>query len=186
MGARMFNPVSALFTSMDAVWGGNSTAFAYPQDPVGHDDVSGYEDEELTESYPASGGGGSMEFGGAAEEGAAAGELSEDDALEYIYHGPAPEGAPIRGEAGVRAALRTLEKGNNSYTKMVANRRALVRIFQRLGHYGMTIERGGHFAAFELDDGTVIAIRRHSKWGNWTVDIKYPDSQQRFYIHIDK
>jgi large repetitive protein len=41
MGARIYNPVTGLFTSVDPVAGGNSTAYAYPQDPVNNADISG-------------------------------------------------------------------------------------------------------------------------------------------------
>lgn len=41
MGARLYNSVAGLFTSRDPVEGGNSTTYAYPQDPVGMNDISG-------------------------------------------------------------------------------------------------------------------------------------------------
>lgn len=41
MGARLYNPVVANFTSVDPVAGGNTTAYAYPQDPVNETDLDG-------------------------------------------------------------------------------------------------------------------------------------------------
>jgi len=41
MGARLYNPVTGQFTSIDSVFGGNTTAYAYPQDPVNGFDLSG-------------------------------------------------------------------------------------------------------------------------------------------------
>ncbi|GMA24794.1 hypothetical protein GCM10025864_25530 [Luteimicrobium album] len=41
MGARLFNPATGQFTSIDPVAGGNSAAYAYPQDPVGGIDLNG-------------------------------------------------------------------------------------------------------------------------------------------------
>ncbi|MFJ2618598.1 DNRLRE domain-containing protein [Glutamicibacter sp. NPDC087344] len=41
MGARLYNSVTGLFTSRDPVEGGNSTTYAYPQDPVGMQDTDG-------------------------------------------------------------------------------------------------------------------------------------------------
>ncbi len=41
MGARLYNPVTGLFLSRDPVEGGNTTSYAYPQDPVGMNDITG-------------------------------------------------------------------------------------------------------------------------------------------------
>lgn len=41
MGARLYNPATAQFTSADPVYGGNETAYAYPSDPVNKHDTSG-------------------------------------------------------------------------------------------------------------------------------------------------
>ncbi|WP_425953486.1 hypothetical protein [Xylanimonas sp. McL0601] len=41
MGARLYNAVTGLFTSRDPVPGGNTTAYAYPQDPVNGFDLDG-------------------------------------------------------------------------------------------------------------------------------------------------
>lgn len=41
MGARVYNPVSGSFTSVDPVFGGNTTAYAYPQDPINDSDFTG-------------------------------------------------------------------------------------------------------------------------------------------------
>ncbi|MDR1186764.1 MAG: hypothetical protein LBK95_04820, partial [Bifidobacteriaceae bacterium] len=41
MGARLYNPVTGLFTSPDPVPGGNTTVYAYPQDPIGTSDLTG-------------------------------------------------------------------------------------------------------------------------------------------------
>ncbi|MBE9925442.1 hypothetical protein G8C93_05995 [Cellulosimicrobium cellulans] len=42
MGARLYNPVTGLFTSVDRTYGGNTTPYAYPQDPVNWSDTSGH------------------------------------------------------------------------------------------------------------------------------------------------
>ncbi|MGN6780710.1 MAG: RHS repeat-associated core domain-containing protein [Marmoricola sp.] len=41
MGVRLYNPSTALFLSPDPVYGGNSTAYSYPQDPINSSDISG-------------------------------------------------------------------------------------------------------------------------------------------------
>ncbi|WP_100349356.1 RHS repeat-associated core domain-containing protein [Luteimicrobium subarcticum] len=41
MGARLYNPTTGQFTSTDPVAGGNSTAYAYPQDPINSFDLNG-------------------------------------------------------------------------------------------------------------------------------------------------
>ena len=46
MGARLYNSVTALFTSVDPVRGGNTTAYTYPQDPINFTDPSGREKEK--------------------------------------------------------------------------------------------------------------------------------------------
>jgi hypothetical protein len=41
MGARFYNPVRGLFTSLDPVPGGNDTAYNYPGDPINSYDLDG-------------------------------------------------------------------------------------------------------------------------------------------------
>lgn len=41
MGARLYNSATGLFTSRDPVDGGNSTTYAYPQDPINGEDITG-------------------------------------------------------------------------------------------------------------------------------------------------
>lgn len=41
MGARIYNPRTASFTSIDPVAGGNTTCYAYPQDPINRFDLDG-------------------------------------------------------------------------------------------------------------------------------------------------
>jgi hypothetical protein len=41
MGARLYNKVTGLFTSVDPVTGGNTTAYTYPQDPINKLDLDG-------------------------------------------------------------------------------------------------------------------------------------------------
>lgn len=41
MGVRLYNPVTGAFTSPDPVYGGTSTAYAYPQDPINGSDLTG-------------------------------------------------------------------------------------------------------------------------------------------------
>ncbi len=41
MGVRLYNPNTGLFTSVDPIVGGNTTAYAYPQDPINKYDLDG-------------------------------------------------------------------------------------------------------------------------------------------------
>ncbi len=41
MGARLYNPASGSFTSVDPIFGGNETAYSYPNDPVNRTDLTG-------------------------------------------------------------------------------------------------------------------------------------------------
>ena len=41
MGARLYNPVTGLFTSLDPVYGGNDTPYTYPNDPINRIDTTG-------------------------------------------------------------------------------------------------------------------------------------------------
>ena len=41
MGVRLYNSVTGQFTSVDPLVGGNSTAYAYPQDPINQYDLDG-------------------------------------------------------------------------------------------------------------------------------------------------
>jgi RHS repeat-associated protein len=41
MGVRLYNPNTGLFTSVDPVPGGNTTAYTYPQDPINKFDLDG-------------------------------------------------------------------------------------------------------------------------------------------------
>ncbi|MFT3971421.1 MAG: hypothetical protein QM695_14380 [Micropruina sp.] len=41
MGARLYNPATALFTSLDPVMDGNDTSYGYPSDPINKTDISG-------------------------------------------------------------------------------------------------------------------------------------------------
>lgn len=41
MGARLYNSATGLFTTRDPFEGGNTTAYAYPQDPISEQDITG-------------------------------------------------------------------------------------------------------------------------------------------------
>jgi hypothetical protein len=41
MGARLYNPTTATFTTPDPVEGGNDTTYGYPDDPINKNDVTG-------------------------------------------------------------------------------------------------------------------------------------------------
>lgn len=57
LGARLYNPATAQFTSIDPVYGGNTTNYAYPQDPINQVDLDGLNNKGY-------GGGGSGGAGG--------------------------------------------------------------------------------------------------------------------------
>lgn len=41
MGARVYNPKTNQFTSIDPIPGGNENSYSYPNDPINHNDISG-------------------------------------------------------------------------------------------------------------------------------------------------
>lgn len=41
MGARLYNPVTSLFTSLDPIYGGNDIPYTYPNDPINKQDLTG-------------------------------------------------------------------------------------------------------------------------------------------------
>jgi hypothetical protein len=41
MGARIYNPSTGMFLSIDSVLGGNATQYGYPEDPVNNLDITG-------------------------------------------------------------------------------------------------------------------------------------------------
>lgn len=41
MGARLYNPTTGLFTTLDPIHGGNDTPYAYPNDPINKQDTTG-------------------------------------------------------------------------------------------------------------------------------------------------
>ena len=41
MGIRLYNPATGNFLSVDPVYGGNTTPYGYPIEPIGHSDLSG-------------------------------------------------------------------------------------------------------------------------------------------------
>lgn len=45
MGARIYNPVTGLFASLDPLYGGNDTSYSYPNDPINNNDTSGREQQ---------------------------------------------------------------------------------------------------------------------------------------------
>jgi RHS repeat-associated protein len=48
MGARSYLPELGIFTATDPIEGGNTTTYAYPQDPINHSDLSGLFDNPFT------------------------------------------------------------------------------------------------------------------------------------------
>lgn len=41
MGARLYNQTTGLFTSTDPIYGGNTTSYGYPTDPINQTDLDG-------------------------------------------------------------------------------------------------------------------------------------------------
>lgn len=67
MGARLYNPVTGQFTSLDPVIGGNTTPYTYPQDPINGYDTTGEVDlQDNPGGAPVDGPGGASR-GGAAD-----------------------------------------------------------------------------------------------------------------------
>ncbi|GAA0305445.1 DNRLRE domain-containing protein [Kineococcus aurantiacus] len=54
MGARLYNPGTSRFLSVDPIFGGNANAYVYPNDPVGSVDLDGHQSKDAD---PGGGGG---------------------------------------------------------------------------------------------------------------------------------
>jgi hypothetical protein len=99
MGARSYLPELGIFTATDPVEGGNTTTYAYPQDPINHNDLTGMCDG----------------FWGCLGAGAAAvGKFAYDHA-DTIAVGVCVFSAGVaRGVAGAAAAIVAGHKAYNS------------------------------------------------------------------------
>jgi RHS repeat-associated protein len=64
MGARLYNPTTGQFTSLDPIYGGNTAPYAYPQDPVNGYDLTGQADLAMGGGAGVSGEGFAAEEGG--------------------------------------------------------------------------------------------------------------------------
>jgi RHS repeat-associated protein len=51
MGARLYNQTTGLFTSTDPIYGGNTTAYGYPADPINQTDLDGFKHKKKRSNH---------------------------------------------------------------------------------------------------------------------------------------
>lgn len=175
MGARLYNPATAQFTSIDPVYGGNTTNYAYPQDPINHADLDGLNNKGYG-GGGVGGAGGSARGPRAGPRGGAAG-ASGHSAGPRTYSGP--RSAPIQ------RLLSQLPRGKNSHVRMASSEKHLRRLFNKLTRDAFAIHKDGYGGrAVRRQDGVEIGYRRYSKSGGATIDIWV--NNKNYKIHIKK
>ena len=88
-------------------------------------------------------------------------------------------------EAGVRSELTNLPEGNKSNVRLVSSESALRALFRTLTKGGKRLtSSSGKTGGRVLPDGTQIRYRTYSKSGGHTIDITFPGTNKKWWIHI--
>jgi RHS repeat-associated protein len=169
MGARVYNSSSGTFSSTDPVFGGNTTSYAYPQDPVNKVDLDGR--SQLQD--PSTGGGGTSKAemrARAKEERALQRKMRKADAMYERY-------AKKTGKYRNRLSFETKPKRDGTWTEehidIHATRRATLGHGTIKGPHRSTDIRRNHPKAPEGVSGKIGEPVRVSYAGMWKAEIRY-------------
>jgi RHS repeat-associated protein len=195
MRARVYDPATAQFLSVDPLVGQTHAPYYYAGDnPLNEADPSGRESllgeighfleplnpvkyyEEEIESYEN----GCGYFASVAHglEGAVVGVLDASGAGE---EGAAAEGA-VEGSTAVEDALAGLTPGDSPGVYTVDSPEELQQIYDELSAGGKPTSSSYAGQEVELSDGTRVGIRETSKTGGPTVDINQGGTQYKIHV----
>ena len=87
--------------------------------------------------------------------------------------GPVLRSVRVRDAAGVRRVVDQLARGSNKPHRVVGSQKELEDLFRTLARHGEEVPRATYAGTtVRLPDGTIVAMRNHSRSGGWTIEIE--------------